>query len=625
MESRRPRASAKACLSCRRRKVRCQTDAGMIKCRACHRRSSSCIPSNVQSLSEPQPAPLPQLQSLSEPAPFGPFLDASIFDGLPTPDLPRSPQLAPDTHFDPAFPPLINHLESLFESQAGDADPFSSLLCFSLPGSLISRPDASPFSIFSPEGKQWLRKAVGNEGFNSDILTPSIFGPDGIFGNDIGPPPVQQQFIHLPHKDIARSLLRTYFECCNSFCPTFEEHEFMLGFELEYPIGPDSSDKWACLNAILALACLLDPQFCSKAWLFWKNATLSWESFMTCTPSLCSAQALLTMTLYQLATFHTNPASSMVPMAVRILSGVSPPEGRMSQQFQFVRMVAQSLDLDHAIQAGVPPTEMGTLAYTIAPFSPEVIGDLNMPFDSYPAFCQILQLKEDAYRELYSLSAQDKLDYEVVAAVGQLDEQLEKWRHDIPEDYRPGHSKSKGAFSHGISNNVLYLHLSYYNAVLVIHRRSLSYGAWPDTSRRPASTTHPAWSSNSRALTSTHLCAEAARATLRLVKYISKHNPLTRGLMFNYVLFALKLLVTLTVQDPHSPRARADILLMRNLEDAISSIPVGHDERSTQNLVEYCTHYRDIAQRAIDQGISRKRPREQDNPPSDERAPRYVF
>jgi hypothetical protein len=78
--------------------------------------------------------------------------------------------------------------------------------------------------------------------------------------------------------------------------------------------------------------------------------------------------------------------------------------------------------------------------------------------------------------------------------------------------------------------------------------------------------------------------------------------------MFNYAIFALKLLVTLTVQDPCSPRARADIMLMRNLEDVVSSIHIGQEERNIRNLVEYCTHYRGIAQQAIDQSSSRKKP-----------------
>jgi hypothetical protein len=122
-----------------------------------------------------------------------------------------------------------------------------------------------------------------------------VFDADTVFGRATRPSPVAHQFIALPPKDIARSLLHTYFAACNSFCPTFEEDQFMLWFELEYPIGPESSAAWACLNAAFALASLLDKQSQSNAWLFWKNASLSWESFMTQAPSLCSAQALLTM------------------------------------------------------------------------------------------------------------------------------------------------------------------------------------------------------------------------------------------------------------------------------------------------------------------------------------------
>lgn len=82
--------------------------------------------------------------------------------------------------------------------------------------------------------------------------------------------------------------------------------------------------------------------------------------------------------------------------------------------------------------------------------------------------------------------------------------------------------------------------------------------------------------------------------------------------MLNYVIFALKLFVILTVQDPRSPRARADILLMRNLEDILSAIPLTGEDRSIQMLIEYCAGYRDIAERAINEVISRKRRREDD-------------
>jgi hypothetical protein len=82
--------------------------------------------------------------------------------------------------------------------------------------------------------------------------------------------------------------------------------------------------------------------------------------------------------------------------------------------------------------------------------------------------------------------------------------------------------------------------------------------------------------------------------------------------MVHYAVFALKLFVILTVQDPRSPRARADILLMRSMEDVLAAIPVTREDRSIQKLIEYCAGYRDVAERAINQVVSRKRRREYD-------------
>ncbi|KAL4860950.1 hypothetical protein BDV12DRAFT_180934, partial [Aspergillus spectabilis] len=329
---------------------------------------------------------------------------------------------------------------------------------------------------------------------------------------------------------------------------------------------------------------------------------------------LCSAQALLTMvvphseytsainadpltqTLYLLGTFHNNPSSTMVLLAIRMLSGIPPPQDGVSQQFQLVRMLVQALDIDHALPVGMPPTELGAVDYSTTPMLLDSYEDPTILFDCYPVFCRLLELKEEVYYQLYSVSAQSKSDYQVIEAVDQLDSQLEQWRSDIPERYRLDHPKARGAIEQGISDAVLQLHLSYYNYILVIHRRSILLGQYPNTSK---SLYIAPRSSNPRALILTQLCAEAARTSLRLVKHILKDNPMTRGVMLHYAVFALKLLVILTVQDPSSPRARADILLMRNLEDVLSAICAGHEERSTQNPIEYCTRRRDIAEQAI--------------------------
>lgn len=82
--------------------------------------------------------------------------------------------------------------------------------------------------------------------------------------------------------------------------------------------------------------------------------------------------------------------------------------------------------------------------------------------------------------------------------------------------------------------------------------------------------------------------------------------------MINYVIFALKLFVILTVQDPRSSRARADILLMRNLEDILSAIPLTGEDNSIQKLIQYCAGYRHVAERAINKVLPIKRRREDD-------------
>jgi hypothetical protein len=159
----------------------------------------------------------------------------------------------------------------------------------------------------------------------------------------------------------------------------------------------------------------------------------------------------------------------------------------------------------------------------------EAIVDPSMPFDCYPAICRLIELKRDIYRDLYSISAQRKSDNEAISIVGQLDARLEEWKNNIPEKYRPSHPKAQDTIKQGMSDTLLHIHLSYYNCVLVIHRRSFPNTTWSATFHALSITSNTLRSPNPRVLKSTQLCAEAARATLRLVRYIPKDNPLIRG------------------------------------------------------------------------------------------------
>ncbi|RDW92941.1 fungal specific transcription factor domain-containing protein [Aspergillus mulundensis] len=501
-------------------------------------------------------------------------------------------------------------------------DPLSSLLCFNLPRSLSGQTGPSPLSIFSSVGKQWLQNAVGDEPLDWDVLSP-MFAPDPSLDMDYSP--LRRPFIPLPAKDDARCLLNIYFQSFNTFCPTFDEHEFMLHFELEYPVQPEPCPaKWACVNAALALAASLDPRLSGQAGLFWKNAMMSWA------PSSWKRRAfiphrlwwlwyvphqmdfrnrLLTryQAVYSIGTFQSQTSSTIIPMAIRTLHGLSPTETNGSKHFEIVLVLARSLDIDHALQGGDPPTDLsdGDL-YRAMPVQ-EMGTDSIRSFDFYEAFSALTRLKEDVYRELYSVSARKKSDSKVLARVGGLDARLEDWKHTIPEEYRPGRPTAAETIKQGNCVLVVYMHLSYHNCLLAIHRRTASFTAASlrlDSSLKMGNAIR---SLNTRALISSRLCAEASRATLQLVRFIPVGSQLACGLIISHIVFALKLFAVTIVQDPSSPRVQFDLRLIRNVEAFLSQLPISAGDKGISKLREYCERYREVTENAMKQGAIQKR------------------
>ncbi|KAL4953268.1 hypothetical protein BDW69DRAFT_200281 [Aspergillus filifer] len=583
----------KACRACRRRKVRCDMN-GNNGCRACERRSSPCIPASPKKKTGSRDRDL--LAGLTSLEPKRTGVDESFQNIVP---------LSMETPmFEEPFAPSAAHFElppysgRILDETLSNPDPLSSLSCFTLPRSLVNEPHSHPFSIFSSAGDQWLQDAVGDEPLNWGLMLPSFNGPD-LTDADFYSSALRRQFIALPPKDEARRLLKMYFESVNPFVPTFEEHEVMLHFEQDYPILPESSaEKWACLNATLAVASLLDPDSCSKAWLYWKNATMSWGAFFTHAPSLLSVQALITMTVYLIGTFHNNLSSTMVPMAVRTLHGLSPAEMSISRQARMVLMITRALDIDYALQVGMSPAclSLGEADDTDFP-TPQL-------FDFFDAFSGLIRLKEDIYRALYSLSAQDKSDSEVISRVGELDARLEQWKANIPAEYRPGHPDTDHTIKRGNCALVVHLQLCYYNSLLTIHRRTIPCTSALSIRLDPIISSEFTFRSpNPRSLVSERVCTDAARSSLKLVKHIPEDNPLICGVMVHYLVFALKLLVILIVQDARSPRAQADIILLRKMEDVLSRICERRKDQSILKLIEYCVQYRQVAEKAVNQAL----------------------
>lgn len=177
----------------------------------------------------------------------------------------------------------------------------------------------------------------------------------------------------------------------------------------------------------------------------------------------------------------------------------------------------------------MPPTGLG-LDDSYHTIRTSLVEELNSPlFDCYESFHRLIGLKEDVYRELYSLSAQDKDDTEIMSRVGQLDARLEQWKSSIPDEFRPGHPSATDTLKRGNCVLIVYLHLSYHNCLLTIHRRTIPCTTWSMHVDPVLSPDFTIRSPNPRTLVSAELCAEAARASMRLVKYIPSDNALIRG------------------------------------------------------------------------------------------------
>lgn len=148
-------------------------------------------------------------------------------------------------------------------------------------------------------------------------------------------------------------------------------------------------------------------------------------------------------------------------------------------------------------------------------------------FNIFHSFCGLTVIKHQVYRQLYSALADDKDDAEVIAAVGDLDQQLSDWKSNIPDEYQPESASADIGIRRDPYLTVLYMHFSYYNCLMTIHRRGIESATWAIQLGR----THDPGvrSSNPRAFLSRQILAAAARASLDLVRYVTPDHILCAG------------------------------------------------------------------------------------------------
>ncbi|KAL4906902.1 hypothetical protein BDW74DRAFT_129628 [Aspergillus multicolor] len=521
-----------------------------------------------------------------------------------------------------AFPAIDREPDVPITPEANEGrvpDDFGGLL---IPRCIIGSPTSRDIPILSHEGLEWMsRKAGINPRLSSETRsnTPSF----GLSDNDFP----KKSFCPLPSKGEASSLLYEYLQNFNCLCPLFEQAKLISLFNEEnLDNALRAPSCWASVNVVFALAIAFRIKNESvahsehqRSWLFIKNAFGTFHDLCLGQPDIWSIQALLGMSIFFLGTMSAEPCCFLTAAAIRMSEQIG--LGRLKEDVSLsseegehrrrIFWIAYCLDREITLRFGKPPTqsdedisiglptESPKDSIRIAP-STSRYGD----FDAFRAHCQLATIKGQLYKDLYSAAAKDRPLSEVITSVGTLDEMLQSWREELPSECQP---EPHGAPAPGLSKTsisvmLFYLHCSYFNCIIAMHRSIASRGLQTseDLLKRYADLRDSAPPPcTSRIFESESLCANAARASIRLMKYMPEGHISLVGIMIHYPIVALTTLSSTIIRNPLETSRLADLRLMDQVEIYLASLVVSIPNQVISRLRTYCANYRAAASAAI--------------------------
>lgn len=155
------------------------------------------------------------------------------------------------------------------------------------------------------------------------------------------------------------------------------------------------------------------------------------------------------------------------------------------KQLRNVFWVCYTVDKDVALRTGEPPMIIDQNCDLTLPdgyinriaLDPER-DDSSDVEPVFPFDLRLSQVKSRAYVELYSFSALQKSDAELLKSIRELDDDLEAWRLSIPSQWRPTMSFSPEASDPNMSMHSVMLRVNYYLCMSMIHQASSRCKAW---------------------------------------------------------------------------------------------------------------------------------------------------
>ncbi|KAL6868812.1 hypothetical protein ACO1O0_000132 [Amphichorda felina] len=256
------------------------------------------------------------------------------------------------------------------------------------------------------------------------------------------------------------------------------------------------------------------------------------------------------------------------------------PQERHDSHVRMIFWLCYGFDKDIALRSGQPPIISDDFCdLTLPEGYPEgVFGarrDHYTPEDSptpfLPGDLRLALLKSKAVKALYSAASLRKSDAELLRTIRELDEELERWRASIPEDFAPALSVRRDVKLVGDlnkSSNMLHieLHLDYHYLLNIIHCAS---------GRCVVDWNGPDSDKSFGVQSSLELSVTASRST---IIYLSAAAHRLAGeafwLFIFYPVSALMSLFFNILRNPHHEYAVHDVELIISAVDIIRSMPM---------------------------------------------------
>ncbi|RAH84788.1 hypothetical protein BO86DRAFT_306209 [Aspergillus japonicus CBS 114.51] len=388
----------------------------------------------------------------------------------------------------------------------------------------------------------------------------------------------------LPARPIVERNIAAYCSSYQSLVfPVISQSLFTETLDLAYGShGPGVDSAKACVYAFLSVVAIFglekdlgDALDCETYALASQSFTVQIINEMT----VDGLRALVMLTQHHYFLGDLQRAAVSVSMASRLVfklgahEGAGPtvydrslPECHLRDLF----WLCYSFDQDICLRTGQPPSTAGVFCSLDLPTNYAQLQDTNLQHPEqtltvtdatlplYPWDLRLSRLKAEIYEALYSTTACQRSNSELVARIRSLDQALEHWRISLAREIRPTLHFSVGMSVDGkLNTQAVMLRLAYYHCVTIIHQATERHHDEPGI------------------CSSLSLAIRASRSSLA---FLQTALPVVKGECFWVIIFyAITSILTLfrnILKNPLDPDMADLVAVLQGVPHLIREIPI---------------------------------------------------